>query len=312
MTLDPKLKPVIEGFAALFKEPPHTRPHLEYRETAARVAAQTKPVVPAGLVVEDMVAEANGRRVPVRFYRPAGASGQQPTLMYMHGGGWVIDSVAAHDQTCMWIAAETPCTVVSVEYGLAPENPHPAPLLDCEAVTQWLLGNAAKLGVDPANLAVSGTSAGATLAAALCLKYRDQGGAMPFRLQVLLYPPMDVDFERPSYRQNSEGPILYTDLMKWFWQHYLQKPFDQADHLAVPIRAKNLKGLPPAYVATAEYDPLRDEAAHYAARLVEAGINVEYRMAQGQIHGFVRMRNVTQAAAAEFDALRAALQRAFA
>lgn len=311
MTLDPKLKPVIDGFAALFKAPPHTRPHLEYREIAARNAALVAVDKPAGLSVEDAVAEANGRRVPVRFYRPSGEI-VRPALMYMHGGGWVIDSVAAHDQTCMWIAAEAQCTVVSVEYGLAPENPYPAPLLDCEAVAEWLLANAAKLGVDPKRLAVSGTSAGATLAAALCLKYRDRTGSTPFCLQVLLYPPMDVDFERPSYLQNSEGPILYTDLMKWFWRHYLQVPFDRADHLAVPMRAKDLSGLPPAYVATAEYDPLRDEAAAYAARLVEAGINVEYRMAQGQVHGFIRMRKVTDRAAAEFDALSAALKRAFA
>jgi acetyl esterase len=309
MKLDPNLEPIARRLAEASPRP-HKLDPAEWRRRNAKLTTEAKPPRPRGIRVEDTVAEARDRRVDVRIYRPAGGQ-KQPVLLYMHGGGWVVDSIDTHDAICADIANETPCTVVSVGYGLAPEHPFPAGLLDCEAALAWALANASRLEIDPGRVAVGGDSAGGNLAAALSIKLRESGEPSPVGYQVLLYAPLDLDLDRPSFRRFRDGPYLYRDLMLWSWNHYLQGRLDLDDPLAAPMKARDLSGLPPAYVVTPEYDPLFDEGVAYATRLVAAGVNVEYRRAGGLLHGFMRFRSISELADHEFQAVCTALRRRF-
>lgn len=308
MPIDPKLVPYIDASAKAFPVPAHKLGAAEYRALAAARISQSPKARPSRIHTRDVLAGSRGHDVPVRIY--ASGRSSQAGLVFIHGGGFVLGSVAEADPLCLDMAAMVDCTVLSIEYRLAPEHPYPAALLDCETAVDWFVGNASSLQVDPKRLAVCGASAGGGLAAALCQKYRSRGGS-PFLLQALLYPMLDTNTDRPSYMRNADGPLISRDLVTWFWRQYLQSPGSREDPLAVPNLARSVTGLPPAYVATAEYDVLRDEGAEYAARLVLAGINVRYRAGTGLVHGFARMRD-SELAAHEFrllcDTLREALQ----
>jgi acetyl esterase len=184
--------------------------------------------------------------------------------------------------------------VLSVAYRLAPEDPFPAAPEDCFAALRWLAGEAASLGVDAARLAVAGDSAGGNLAAATALLARERGGPR-LRHQLLFYPVIAPDFETASYRENAQGYFLTREAMMGFWGHYLRSPQDAGDPRANLLRARELKGLAPATVVTAEFDPLRDEGELYAARLAAAGVSAELRRFEGQIHGFLSFAHRMQA-----------------
>lgn len=246
---------------------------------------------PAVAKAEDVSIDLPGRTLAARLYVPEGA-GENPALtVYYHGGGWVIGTIETHDATCRALARESGAAVLSVAYRLAPEAPFPAPLDDCFEALVWAKNNAAKLGVDGTRLAVAGDSAGGNLAAAVAIRARDEGGPA-LRHQLLIYPVTDADFNRPSYAENGAGNyFLSLDMMRWFWEHYvgpLGAPESVHSHAAV-LRHQNLKGLPPATVITAQYDPLRDEGVAYAEALAEAGNEVEAELAPGMIHGFFSM-----------------------
>jgi acetyl esterase len=232
-------------------------------------------------------------------------------LVYFHGGGWVIGNPDTHDNLCKALANRSSARVVSVDYRLAPEHRFPAAPEDCYAATCWVAERGAEIGVDGARLAVAGDSAGGNLATVVALMARDRGGPR-LRHQVLIYPVTDCDFDTPSYRDNAEGYLLTRDAMRWFWDHYLPDPDLRTNPYAAPLRAEKLAGLPPATVLTAEYDPLRDEGEAYAARLREAGVPVEATRHHGQIHGFVQLLDVFDAARRAVDELGLALRRALA
>ena len=213
--------------------------------------------------------------IPVRVYTPAG-TGPLPAIVYFHGGGWVIGNLEIVDRPCRALAAAAAAVVVSVDYRLAPEHRYPAAFDDCYAATVWVAEHAAELGVDPATIAVAGDSAGGNLAAAVALAARDRGGPA-LAAQLLIYPVTDFNFDTDSYRENAEGYLLTRGSMYWFWAHYLGAQELPKDPYACPLRAGSLAGLPPAYVATGEYDPLRDEGEAYAWRLAEAGVAVRDR-----------------------------------
>lgn len=258
--------------------------------------------------VRDLVASGPAGPIAVRLYRPSDAQ-PLPAIAYFHGGGFVIGSLETHDGTCRALANASGCAVLSVEYRLAPEHRFPAAPEDCWTALEWLAGEAPRLGLDPARLAVAGDSAGGNLAAVTALLARERGPAL--RHQVLVYPVTDHAFDTPSYRENGEGYFLTAAMMRWFWSQYLLDPAQGADPLASPLRAADLGGLPPALVVTAEYDPLRDEGEAYAARLRAAGVATELRRFDGQIHGFFSMFDAVDdgraAIAAAGAALRAAL-----
>ena len=257
--------------------------------------------------VEDLEVPGPDGPLPVRVYRPDGAAVPAPVVVFFHGGGWVLGSIATHDATCRGLANRTGAVYVSVDYRLAPEHPYPAAPEDCYAATCWVADHAADLGVDPGRLAVAGDSAGGNLAAVVCQMARDRSGpAIAF--QLLIYPVTDLDLDRwPSMEENADGPLLTREGMDWFARHYVGTLPFTGDPYAAPIRAADLSGLPPAYVATAGHDPLRDEGAGYAEALAAAGVTVGYDNFATMIHGFVGFADVVPAAGEARDRIAAAL-----
>jgi len=242
------------------------------------------------LVIEDrMVPGFEGDPdVPVRVYRPrrAGQASPTPGVVMIHGGGFVIGSVESEHAGAALMAIDTGAAVVSVEYRLAPEHPYPAGLHDCYAALAYLHAEADALGVDPARVALAGASAGGGLAAATALLARDRGGpAVCF--QLLQIPELDDRLETGSMVTFVDSPLWNRPLAVQSWQAYLGPLYGAADvpHHAAPARAADLSGLPPAYISTAENDPLRDEGIAYAQRLLQAGVSVELHQFPGTFHG---------------------------
>ena len=249
--------------------------------------------------------------IPVRVYTPAGVP-LLPMLVYFHGGGMVLGTLDTWETPCRALANGSGAIVLSVEYRLAPEHKFPAAHEDAYAATRWAAENAASFGGDPRRVAVGGDSAGGTLAAAVCLMARDRGGpAICF--QLLVYPFLGADFNTRSYHECGEGYVLTKELVEYFLKKYWGEKSD-ADHpYDVPLAAKDLRGLPPALILTAEYDPLRDDGTAYAARLREAGVEATLWDQPGLTHGFWNMgaildeTHVIRAKTAAF--LRAAFDR---
>jgi len=225
----------------------------------------------------------SNRGIPVRVYVPE-SEGPYPTLVYYHGGGWVIGDLDSHDETCRVLSNGADCMVVSVDYRLSPEHTFPTPLEDCYTAFEWVFENAESMQVDTDNVFVGGDSAGGNLAAAVALLARDRGGP-DIAHQALIYPVTDHSFDTPSYEENGDGGLLSTGDMEWFWNHYLRDEVDGKNPYASPLQAQSLEGLPPATVATCGLDPLRDEGAAYAQRLESAGVPVTHHNYEDCIHG---------------------------
>lgn len=225
-------------------------------------------------------------RISARLYKPAAAAADAPppAVVFFHGGGWVTGDIDTHDAVCRRLAHETPCAVVSVDYRRAPESHYPAALDDCYDATSYVAKHAAELGIDGTRLAVMGDSAGGNLAAAVALRSRDQHGPQ-LVAQVLIYPVVDDTCSSASYSEYARGYGLTKANMEWYWKQYLGEA--TADELAAPSRAESLRGLPPAFVITAEYDVLRDEGEAYARRMRDEGNDVRLWRVGGTVHGFV-------------------------
>ena len=227
-----------------------------------------------------------GGQIRFRRYRPLGAAaGPLPTLIYYHGGGFVIGNLETHDSTCRRLANKSRCQMISIDYRLSPEHPFPAPTEDGVATFRHIRDNAAAFGADAKRVAVGGDSAGGAIAAVVCQVLRDAGEQGP-DFQMLIYPATDSSKQSASRVAFAEGYFLTKDLMDWFWKAYVPAGTDLADLRLSPLLAKDFKGLPPAFVLTAGYDPLRDEGRAYADRLIDAGIKTTYVNYPGTIHGF--------------------------
>jgi acetyl esterase len=248
-------------------------------------------VPPAIHSSEDVIIGEGQRQVPVRLYRPDAAT-PAPLILFFHGGGWVLCDLDSHDFLCRDLANASGCAVVAVDYRLAPEVPFPGALQDCYLALEYFALNAQRHGLDAGRIAVCGDSAGANLAAAVALKSRDQGGPA-LRHQALLCPVIDSACNSASMLTKGTGYMLSRDIMLWFWNCYLAKPADASNPLASPARAKILANLPPTSIATAEYDPLLDEAELYADRLRASGVTVIARRYLGMIHDFMTMPHIT-------------------
>ena len=305
MTLDADVAAALEALLAL------DAPALSQgtvAEARANYDAAPKPRGDDVSRVEDLVVPGPAGDVPVRVYAASDAE-NLPMVAFFHGGGWVLSSVDGHDSLARRIAVRTGALVVSVDYRLAPEHPFPAPHDDCWAVTSWLARHGAEIGGDPSRLAVCGDSAGGNLAAGVALRARDEG--IDLALQALIYPCIDDRQDRyESMVENGEGLFLTADDMVWFWDHFVPSN-ERLNPYAVPARAADLSGCAPAYVQTAEYDPLRDEGEHYAARLRSAGVEVDVTRYPGVVHGFVSRWHVMARAADAHDDLANALVAAF-
>ncbi len=296
MTLDPQAVAYLEQQATLDIPPIHEQTPQE-----ARRRMEESAPAQAGPGEDVRVQDATIAGVPVRVFEPHHTA-DPPTLLFFHGGGWVIGSVRTHDRPCRALAHRAGCRVVSVEYRLAPEHPFPAALEDCWAVTE-------AVGANSRAIAVGGDSAGGNLAAVVAMRARD--GVLPLRLQLLLYPVTDCDLDRPSYRTYGTGYGLTREAMRWFWAHYMGRtPWDHPE--ASPLRARDLSGAAPALVMVCEYDPLHDEGAAYAERLRESRTPVHLIRQRGMIHGFLRLGAVMDRTTPAYDQCAAALRRVFA
>jgi acetyl esterase len=270
----------------------------------SRIPLMGRPAAIGGVAERAMP----GSGLRLRVYTPAGA-GPFPLVVFFHGSGFVLCSLDTHDGMCRNLCGGAGCVVVSVDYRLAPEAKFPAATEDCLAATRWAAAHAGEMNADPARIAVAGDSAGGNLAAVTALRLRDEGGPA-LRGQLLLYPVTDYHTPpTPSYQENAEGYGLTRATMEWFWDHYLSDPSQAADPHAAPARAATLAGLPPAFVMTAEYDPLRDEAEIYGRRLRDAGVPAEIVRVPGMNHGFLFWVGVVDAAAAPMAQACAWLRR---
>jgi acetyl esterase/lipase len=223
--------------------------------------------------------------VAVRAYRPKGAPGPLPALLYLHGGGFVLGSIAVEHPACAVLARNLGALVVAVEYRLAPEHPFPAGLHDCYATLCWLHEHAESLGVDPARVATYGQSAGGGLSAGLALFARDRDGP-GLCFQFLGIPELDDRLDTPSMRAFTDTPLWNRPNAELSWSYYLGDPRPaEVSPYAAPARADDLAGLPPAYVSTMEFDPLRDEGIRYALALLAAGVPTELHSYPGTFHG---------------------------
>jgi acetyl esterase len=249
--------------------------------------------------------------MPARLYVADGTGPEPgPLIVYYHGGGWAVGDLVTHDGVCRFLAAHTGFRVLSVEYRLAPEHPFPAPVEDTLAAFAWTAENAALVGADPARIAVAGDSAGANLSAAVSLLTRD-AEARP-AMQLLLYPVTDAVGDLPSRKLFGEGFLLTRGDMDWFERHYIPDGCDETDPRISMMRAPDLAGLPPAYVATAGFDPLRDEGETYATRMREAGNVVALRRYRDQIHGFANLTAVCPSSRAAMLEVAGALRMGLA
>ena len=231
---------------------------------------------------------ARGGAIPIRRYW-AEKSTPSPALLYFHGGGWVMGDLDTHDNVCRALARKTGAVVVSVDYRLAPEHPFPAAFDDAYAALAWVARNAGSINADPDRIFVAGDSAGANLAAAICLAARDRKGPAICG-QALAYPATDLSsFDRPSCRHFAEGYYLTLPYMEKFRRRYLPRIEDRANPYASPLLAPDLKGLPPALVITAGFDVLRDEGEAFAHGLRNAGVSVTATRYDDMIHGFLSM-----------------------
>lgn len=294
--LDPRLDAFINRLRALPKAGSLADERAQWR----RFCLDHNRPSPPSLQIDDDVLQIEGRAIPLRWYRPKG--GPHACIIYLHGGGWVLGDLDTQDTIAWGLADAVGTTLVSVDYRLAPEHPYPAAFDDSYAVLEYLSDNAGILGIDAARIGLCGDSAGGNLSAAVCLAARDRGGPK-IAAQALLYPVMDTDTSTPSYNENADAPMLCRDEMEYYLDAYLGPLRANADPYAMPLRAKDLGNLPPAWVHTAQFDPLRDEGQLFYRRLKDAGTDTEYRCAATMPHSFLRARFECPAAAAEFDAL---------
>jgi acetyl esterase len=258
--------------------------------------------------VEEMAIPGPAGEIPARLYVALGApQPPQPLLIYYHGGGWVIGDLETHDGLCRFLAEHSGCRVLSVDYRLAPEHPFPAPGEDCFAAFAWAAEHADELGADPARIAVAGDSAGGNMAAVVCLMARDGGGARP-AMQLLLYPVTDAVGGQASRETFAKGFLLTRNDMEWFEAHYLPDGAEADDPRVSIMRAADVSDLPPAYVVTAGFDPLRDEGEVYATRMREAGVQVALRRQSSLIHGFANLTAICASARAAMFEVTGALR----
>lgn len=263
----------------------HNLPPAQARLEYKRSNSYYRGGGPSSVGTQDFSIAGDNVAIPVRLYVPQGATGVTPLILYFHGGGFVVGDLDTHDDICRFIAHNIGVKLLAVHYRLAPENKFPAAFLDAVSVYQFCCQNADRMGINPEQLVIAGDSAGGNIAAALT-HHVCQTEAIKPAFQLLIYPVMDLSEYAESYQIFGNGCGLEASAMDWFRDHYLARPLDRLDPRASPLLADSLGNLPPTYVCSAGFDPLRDEARAYAEKLKAAGVSVEYINHEGLIHGF--------------------------
>ncbi len=285
--IDPELVPWLDMLPKMtFSDRDSVLAARASMEDVKNVAPAYEPVNPLDIRDTTVPGPSGAPDVPVRVYAPANRDGVVPGLLYIHGGGFIVGDLDTFHTGLLRLVDQLGVVIVSVDYRLAPEHPFPAPVEDCYAALTWVAAKAAELGIDPARLGVAGDSAGGGLAAAVALLARDRGGpALSF--QYLGIPELDDRLDTPSMRAYVDTPIWNRPNAIFSWTSYLgtEPGGPDVSPYAAPARAEDLSGLPPTFVVTSQFDPLRDEGIAYAQRLMQAGVNTELHHYPGTFHG---------------------------
>ena len=312
--IDPAIQALLEAFPFKFT----ADAGVEVAREQMRQLKAPPEALPDMRIEERAIDYGDITGIPVRIYwPPIPQHDNLPVLVFYHGGGWSIGDLDTHDPVARVHAVGAEAIVVSVDYRLAPEHPYPQGIDDSWAALRWVGEHAAELGGDPARLAVGGDSAGGNISAVMAQLARDNGGP-PLVFQLLWYPSTTGDTTLPSMIENADGPILDRDVIAAFLQWYLPPEIDISDPAKLPPRlapanTADLSGLPPAFIGTAEHDPLHDDGVRYAELLSAAGVPVELYNASALVHGFVSFALLVPAATEATNrgvaALKAALHR---
>lgn len=286
---DPELAPLLEflpdGGLTDFSNPELSRAGFK-----SLIEAMNAELDLQGMVIEDLSVPGPDERqeLALRIYRPESLEDAVPALLHIHGGGFVIGDLETEKGICVSLSRQLGIVVVSVDYRLAPETPYPGGLEDCYCALAWMHETAADLNIDPQRIAVFGQSAGGGLAAATALLSRDRNGP-DICFQFLGIPELDDRLQTPSMQQFTDTPMWNRPNAEYSWDFYLgeryQRASDNVPYLAAPARAEDLSGLPPAYISTMEFDPLRDEGVLYALKLMQSGVATELHSYPGTFHG---------------------------
>ncbi|MGE3148119.1 MAG: alpha/beta hydrolase [Pseudorhodoplanes sp.] len=303
------MHPFIDNWAKLNERPLHL---LTAQEVRAKLDGfhSGKHERPDTVTVRDIEAPLKGRTLDMRLYTPRDAQGPQPLLIYFHGGGWTIGTLDTLDRVLCYLCEQSGVSVVTVDYRLAPEHKYPAQIDDAYDAAVWIFENAQRLGFDPARIGIGGNSAGGTLAAATAILARDRGGP-DFVFQLLIYPALDTNFDRPSWWRYRDGPLLTRDWMLWCWKNWQQSDEPVKDPIACPLQNPDLSRLPPTHMALAEIDVLHDEGVAYAHRLLDSGVAVRLQVCKRLPHGFTRAVFISDYVRNEFAIMAAAMKKGF-
>ncbi|MDH4449596.1 MAG: alpha/beta hydrolase [Rhodoferax sp.] len=308
--LTPQARKVVEGIARAAHTPMH---HMTADQAKAAYEAAANvlelPVQPLARVEDFHMVARDGHTMPARHYAPR--AGTLPVLLFFHGGGFVVGSLATHDGVCRRLAHLSGCAVVSLDYRLAPQHRFPVAHHDAWDALQWLALHGAQRQLDTARMAVGGDSAGGTLAASCAIEARNHG--LPLALQLLFYPGCEGHQRSPSHHTYAQGFVLDARTIDFFFSQYLRTPQDRDDWRFAPLdgtgpdgSAADLSGVAPAWIGLAECDPLCDEGLAYADRLRMAGVAVDLELYRGMVHEFIKMgRAIPQAMQAHVDAAHA-------
>ncbi len=310
MPVHPQIQFMIDSTEALLDVPMWEKTPEELRAFAISGTEKLRAYAPP-VDLESVVDRAiDGPRggIPIRIYRPRG-KGPFGGVAYLHGGGYAVGNIETHDVVCRVLADRSGCVVMSVDYRLAPEHPFPAGVEDAYTALCWLHDHATAQEVDPARIAVAGDSAGANLAAVCTLLARNNKRP-PLRFQVLIYPNVDQSGTYPPLDEYSKGYMFDNELREWFRSRYNTGGTDITDYRLSPILAESHRDLPPAFVITAECDPLRAEADAYVRLLQKAGVAAQTHFCPGMIHGFILYQGAVDGATEALERCAQALREA--
>ncbi len=297
--LDPQAQALMQLMIDKGVPPVNTLTPSEARTSYRSRRTFTQPDAPEVFKVEDTEMSVEGVPVRLRVYHPHAAQShkKRPALVYVHGGGWTVGDLDTHDVLCRSLCLQAELVVISVDYRMGPEHKFPAAYHDTVAAFNWTVAHADGLGIDPSRIAIGGDSAGGNLSAAACIGLRDQKGlAVQPAFQLLIYPATLMWPDTASFHANGKGYMLTKESIAYYTENYLKNRDDAKDWRASPQLANSHADLPPAFILTAGFDPLRDEGLMYADALSKAGVSAQYICFERQIHGFITMGRVMQEA----------------
>ncbi|GLE51971.1 alpha/beta hydrolase [Mycobacterium montefiorense] len=308
--IDPTFKALLDAFPMTF----NADDGVELARERLKVLKVPPEMLPDLRIEERTIGHGGLNDIPIRIYWPPTPAEVSPVVVFFHGGGFCLGDLDTHDHVARAHAVVAEAIVVSVDYRRAPEHPYPAGVNDSWAALQWTGEHATELGGDPNRIAVAGDSAGGNLAAVMAVMARDNGGP-ELTFQLLWYPIVTGDLSLPSHTENAFAPILDREVIEAFLAWYLPPEIDITDPTVLPItlapaNAADLSGLPPAFIGTAEHDPLRDDGARYAEMLNAAGVPAELSNEPTLVHGYASFAPVIPAAAAATERGLTALRKA--